>query len=222
MKSKLSTEKAYAIEAIHLHCVDLPTRQIWIHGTPLVASSAEELGNEPGVEYMMATKTIKNLHILKSESNDDVIVHLHTCGGIWEEGMAIYDTIKSMPYHVTIVSYTHARSMSSIILQAADNRVLMPNSYFLFHRGHMYLNADALTASSIHEYYNKIANKKMIDIYVDKMIKSDKFKDKTEKQLYKIVEDQMNQKGDVYLTAEEAVEWGFADKVFTTWENLNK
>ena len=42
--------------------------------------------------------------------------------------MAIFDAIKICRSHVTILVYGQAESMSSIILQAADKRIMMPNS----------------------------------------------------------------------------------------------
>lgn len=208
------------VEFLHHFCLDRKTRQVWLHGTPLQASSVVELGVEPGVEYIMATKLIKNLHILKNDSETKgVLIHMHTCGGDYTEGMAIYDTIKSMPFPVTIVSYTHARSMSSIILQAADKRILMPNSYFLFHRGTTYIEADALTARSISKWCDE-KELVMIDIYADVMVRSKKYRKYSKTQLREIVIDHMNRKGDVYLSPAEAVEWGFADEVFRDWKSI--
>jgi ATP-dependent protease ClpP protease subunit len=118
------------IQSVHDYWLDVDSRQMWIHGKHDYYRDEEV---EPGVEYMMATTVIKNLHVLLNHSESEpVVIHLHTCGGDYQEGMAIYDAIKSMPYYVNMINYTHARSMSSIIFQAADNRVMMPNSYFMF------------------------------------------------------------------------------------------
>ena len=165
MKSSLTHED---LVEVHDYWVNRKTREIWIHGV----ETRDVSGEEPGVEYMMATRVIKNLHLLKDMDRDkEVVVHLHTCGGVWEEGMAIYDTIKSMPYHVTIISYTHARSMSSIILQAADERVLMPSSYFMFHYGSLEVGGHPLQVQSEVDF-SRLCDDKMIQIYVDAIIKS--------------------------------------------------
>lgn len=204
------------IGLVHEKWINPKTREMWIHGVDVSSSDYE--GEEPGVEYMMATRVIKNLHLFKLQSKTRrVIIHLHTCGGIWEEGMAIYDTIKSMPYPVTMISYTHARSMSSIIIQAADYRILMPNSYFMIHWGESGFYGYSPAAISNAQWIEKI-DKKMLDIYTDIAHEcGDKFKRKSKKFVRESIEGLMNKKGDVFFTPEEAIEWGFADEIFEKW-----
>jgi len=207
-----------ALETIHGRWIDLQNREIWIHGIDM-NNDSEYAGKEPGVEYMMATRVIKNLHFLRHKSpSKPVVVNLHTCGGMWEEGMAIYDTIMAMPYHVTVISYTHARSMSSIILQAADRRILMPNSYFMFHWGEYWFGSDAAQkAFSNVDFSRKVQNRTMLEIYVQKARNSRKFKGWSEARIRSYLKSQMDKKIDVFLTPEEAIEWGFADEVFSQW-----
>jgi len=199
------------IDNIHDRWINTQTREMWIHGAPAYRYDAD--GTEPGVEYMMATTCIKNLHLFLHQSlTEEVIIHLHTCGGDYTEGMAIYDTICAMPYYVTIVSYTHARSMSSIILQAADKRMMMPNSYFMFHMGELALEGEVKTVNSEVEFSNK-QDKTMIQIYADKACESEKFKKMSKAKVRRTFVDYMNRKGDVFLTADEAIYWGLADEV---------
>lgn len=208
---------AYFVEQVHNHWIDLIRREIWIHGVDMNTDSYE--GIEPGVEYMMATKVIKNLHILRHQSPTlPVTIHLHTCGGIWEEGMAIYDTIKSMPYHVTIISYTHARSMSSIIFQAGDTRLMMPNSYFMFHLGTMAFSGEVRTFQSNADFA-KLANTTMVDIYVERALKGPKFKGWNENKIRSLINREMEKKSDVFLLPEDTIEWGFADGILKEWPN---
>ena len=47
----------------------------------------------------------------------------------------IDDAIKICNSYITMVSYGQAESMSSIILQAADKRIMMPNAHFMCHYG---------------------------------------------------------------------------------------
>lgn len=201
----------YYTDVVHEKWIDISAREIWIHGVdtdPLYYDS-----EEPGVEYNMATKVIKNLHILKNISRTEPItIHLHSCGGIVEEGMAIYDAIKMMPYKVTMISYTHARSMSSYILQAADNRYLLPHSCFMFHRGSLYLAGEAQEVES-NFLWAKELDKRLMEIYIDKLKEKGKFKNKSRDYIKEMIIDLMNKRTDVFLTAEKAVEWGFADKV---------
>lgn len=205
-------EKVYDnfIDTVHNQWIDLPSRQIWIHGIDTMDSYIE---GEPGIEHIMTSKVIKNLHILKEHSDSlPVVVHLSTCGGWVEQGLAIYDTIKLMPYPVTMISYTHARSMSSYVLQAADERILLPHSYFMFHDGELYLGGTPKQVYS-NVSYTKVQNDLLMDIYVDSLKKKGKFKDRSRDWIQKMLRKCMDKKEDVFLTAGEAVEWGFADKI---------
>ena len=212
------------IEVVHDYWIDPDSREIWIHGVDVSSSDGE--WEEPGVEFIMANKVIKNLHYLRKQSSRaGVTIHLHTCGGMVSDGFAIYDTIRLMPYPVTIISYTYARSMSSIILQAAagqyDTRLLMPSSYFMFHYGTI------ATEGHTQAVYNEVDFAKkydelMLDVYVESAKKGKKFKGMTDNKIRKILIDQMNQKCDVFLTAEEAVEWGFADGIMDSWPDNSR
>lgn len=208
---------AYYVEQIQHNWINTAEREIWIHGIDMNTDSYR--GTEPGVEYMMANKVIKNLHILRHQSASlPITIHLHTCGGLWEEGMAIYDTIRLMPYLVTIISYTHARSMSSIIFQAGDRRIMLPNSYFMFHLGTMNFDGEARTFQSNSDFA-RLNNKKMIDIYVNKAKTGPKFQDWSDAKIRSLINREMEKKSDVFLEPEEAINWGFADEILTVWPN---
>lgn len=206
-------EHLYYVEVIHDRWIDMEGRQIWIHGVD--ANDVIEADcQEPGVEYMMATRTIKNLHILRAtDPKAPVTIHLHTCGGDVVEGFAIYDAIKAMPYKTKMISYTHARSMSSIIFQAADERILLPSSYFLFHDGTAHVGGTVKSVNSYINFSNKHYDSLMIDVYADRLSQKGKFEGKTKSYIGKALREMMDQKEDVYLNAKEAIEWGFADKI---------
>lgn len=213
-----------ALDELHSNWIHIPSRQIWIHSSPVEMTDPNISGIEPGVEYMMATKVIKNLHCLRMISSEDpVIIHMQTCGGIFEDGMAIYDTIKSMPFRVIIVNYTHARSMSSIILQAADYRFMMPHAQFMFHDGSFGMEAEVRTVVSNLDFYKKFGNKAMFDAYYERVKDGPKFQNTkywTENRLRNFLRAEIDKKGDVFLTAEEAIEWGFADSILSDWQQI--
>lgn len=212
MKKLTKTHQDQIIKQLHDYWINPITREIWIHGREFEPDGSGYT-TEPGVEYGMATRVIKNLHILKHlDKKKPVTIHLHTCGGDWREGLAIYDTIKLMPYKTKIISYTHARSMSSIILQAGDERLMLPNSIFMFHDGTQAIDGEVRTVESEIEFY-KYERELMLDIYVEACSGSKKFELVTDAQIRKHFKDLMNKKGDVFLKAEEAVVWGFADGI---------
>ena len=206
----------YLCSTVHDNWIDIKNRQIWIHGVGDIDPVYND-GQEPGVEYQMSNKVIKNLQLLLSFSRKDpVTVHLHCCGGMVEEGMAIYDTIKAMPYKTRIISYTHARSMSSVILQAGDERLLLPNSCFMYHDGELFVGGTQKQVYSFVDFNKRYYDKVIMDIYVDTLKNrgNSKFKNKSRKAIEEMLRDNMDKKEDVYLTSQEAVDWGFADGIF--------
>lgn len=214
----IDTENA---DRIHDYWIDIKNRHIWIHSIDSViqTDSAQEAGSEPGIEYMMSTRVIKNLHILRHNSpTKPVVIHLHCCGGMWSEGLALYDTIRSMPYHVTMISYTHARSSSSVVFQAADHRIMMPHCYFLMHRGTVEAGGDyTKVISGVN--FDKHNHEIMMNIYANKMSESARFGPWGTSEIKKFLEREMDKKSDVYLTAQQAVEWGLADDILESiWD----
>ncbi len=198
-----------AVDYAHDYDIDIEKRDIFLFGRE--ESYADE--EEPGVDYRMANRFIKNLRILQSISDDPVLIHMKTCGGDWEEGMAIYQAIRSCPNHVAILNYTWARSMSSLILQAADYRAMMPYSVFMYHDGTM------STSGTVKQFWTEAEQLKrsgeiMMEIYLENAFGAPAFKGKTKTQIRNYLRKQMDKKEEVYLTAEETIEHGFADIVF--------
>lgn len=202
----------YAVEALHFYNLDPVHREIYLVGED--DRGSEDL-EEPGVEFAMANRFVKNLRFLELDSpKKPILVHMKTNGGYWSEGMAIYDAIKSCKAPVTIVNYTHARSMSSIILQAADTRVMMPNATFMFHQGSYAMSGTYKQVITDLEFSRRVEDPTMMKIYVDSMKHRGKYEDWSEKKLENWLTRQMNLKEEVYLTANEAIDLGFADDIF--------
>jgi len=201
------------ISDIHNHGIDINNRHIYLHGH--TQSVAEQ---DPGVDYRMASSFIKNIRILDSISNLPVLIHMHSIGGNWADGMAIYDAIYSCKSYVTIVVYGQAESMSSIILQSADKRIMMPNSYFMLHYGSIGYHANYLDAKNAMDF-EKRCIETMMDIYTSVFLKSKYYKESIKPQTERKAKAFLNRKlkeGDWYLNANEAVYYGFADGVLTT------
>jgi len=181
-----------------------------------------EVSTEPGVEYLMANRFVKNMNLARLVNpNAPVVVHSKTCGGFSDEGMSIYDSIKASQTPVTVLSYIHSRSMSSLVLLAANKRVMMPHSYFMFHDGDWSMAGTVKQVLSAMEFERRTDC--MIDIYVEALKEQGKYKDMDEKRIKSMLRRKMDKKEEVYLTANEAVEWGFADEIFDgNWNNLTK
>ena len=207
------------ISDINSYGLDVKNRELFLHS--YIANSEED----PGVDYKMASMFYKNIRLLDNTSKDPIIVHMHSIGGVWNDGMAIYDAIQLCQSHVTIIAYGQAESMSSIILQAADNRVMTPNSYFMCHFGSSGYSGNYLDVQK-GAAFEKRQTEKMLDIYTDVCVKGKYFKeqytdineDKVRNYLKRKLKD-----GDLYLDPNEAVYYGFADCVLKTrkCQNIN-
>lgn len=204
-----------ALSDIQSHGVNLKHREIFLHG--YVANTDED----PGVDYKMASTFYKNIRALDNISSDPVLVHMHSVGGNWNDGMAIYDSILLCKSYITIIAYGQAESMSSVILQAADKRVMMPNAYFMCHFGSTGISGNFLDVQK-GAAFEKRMTESMIDIYAEECVKGKYFKEHyTEPDLDK-VKNYLKRKfkdGDWYLDANEAVYYGFADLVLNTRKN---
>ena len=199
------------IDDIHSQNIDVKNREIFLHG------QHGSFDDDPGVEYRMATTFIKNIRHLDQIKNEPIIIHMHSLGGNWGDGMAIYDAIKISRSHVTILVYGQAESMSSIILQAADKRIMMPNAHFMCHYGSSANAGSYLDTQNWAKFEKKILED-MLDIYAANCTKGKFFKEHykqpTEEKVKGFIKRKLKS-GDWYLTSHEAVYHGFADNVIT-------
>lgn len=200
--------------AAHLHAYDLnvKTCEIYLHSHH---STGEDEG---GVEFRMSTQFIKNLHLIEElNSNKTIVVHLQSPGGEWMHGIAIYDAIRASKSKINILAYGEVSSMSGILFQAADKRIMMPNCEFMVHRGFLSLEGVASTVQS-NAVWNKKIDKTMLKIYAERAVNGKFFKKKKMNQndVVKYIDKKIRKLGDWNLNAEEAVYYGLADCVFGT------
>lgn len=207
MTNYINKENDNDICNIHNYHIDIKNREIFLHS---YFDSQEEIG----VEYRSAVCFEKNIRYLNSISIEPILVHMHLPGGIWSDGMGMYDTIKLSKSKIIIVAYGSVESASSVILQAADTRVLMPNTNVLIHYGSISMDNEHKAALSWVQWSEK-ESEKMIDIFADKYLLSDVAQAKNLKKIAakKHIISQLANKCDWILTAQEAVDYNFADGV---------
>lgn len=143
--------------------LDVETRTIYM------GSMGSTDGGEDGVDHVMAAYFIKGMHFLESRGKANICIIMNNIGGDWYHGMAIYDAIKCSPCVCTVKVYGYAMSMGSIILQAADERVMMPNSRFMIHYGTDGVYSHAKIAEKWGEEAKR-NNHDMENIYLDMMM----------------------------------------------------
>lgn len=198
------------INDIHTYNIDIENREIYLH------SYISDV-DEGGVDYRSAIMFEKNLRHLNLISLDPILVHMHLPGGDWQDCLGIYDNIKASKSKVVIVAYAKVESSSTVLLQAADLRILSPNTNFLVHYGSISVDNEHKAALSMVQWSEK-ESEKMIDIFTEKCMNSRMCKEKNWKRMMarKHIVSQLATKRDWILTAEEAVDYGFADGVLGT------
>jgi ATP-dependent protease ClpP protease subunit len=104
--------------------------------------------------------------------------------------------------------------MTSLIPLAADRFLIRPPAQYMIHHGtYMFSgHAGGEADTAFQELQN--TRRMMLDIYVTRLKEQGKFKDQYHENIRQMLADIMQKKSDVWLSADEAVEWGFIDSVF--------
>ena len=166
------------------------------------------------VEDNMANVIVAQLLYLESENSDKTInMYINSPGGAVTAGLAIYDTMQYIKPDVRTIVMGQAASMGSFLAQAGapGKRIVLPESRTMIHR---VSSGTRGTSGSVHVQElemedairsfeeSKRVNKRLTELYV---------KHNSAGKTYDELFDTM--KFDTFLSAEEAVENGFADKV---------
>lgn len=193
---------------IHDYNIDIENRELYLH------SYLSNDNEEAGVDYRSAIIFEKNIRYLNTLSLDPILVHMHLPGGDWQDCLGIYDNIKNSKSKVAIVAYAKVESSSSVLLQAADLRILSQNTNFLIHYGSLSIDNEHKAALSTVQWSEK-ESEKMIDIFADRCMNSGICKQKNWKRMMarKHIITQLATKRDWILSADDAVYYGFADGV---------
>lgn len=194
------------LDTIHNYGVDIKNRVIYIHS---------EIGSEEsGVDFRMASSFVKNIDYLESINLEPITLKILSVGGCWNYGMAIFDRIAASKAYITCQSFANATSMSSIIPQAADERHIHKHCCFMAHYGSYSDSGDFRQVASGIKFYEH-TNEAMLEIYANKVLKSPFAKESKfdyAKSL-NFVRDRIERLTDWWMSSEEAVYYGFMDKV---------
>lgn len=173
------------------------------HRTIFMGSVTIEEGEDSGVDAHMAERVIKALHIL-DQKNEPITIIMNNPGGDYYHGMAIYDAIKACQSEVTIKVFGMAMSMGAFILQAADHRLMAPNSRFMIHYGYDSLNGHSKNVEKWAEESKKLSALGE-DILLEKI--QEKHPTFKREQLKAMLDP------DTILSAQETVNLGLADDI---------
>jgi len=166
------------------------------------------------VEDTMANVIMAQMLYLESENPDkDINLYINSPGGSVTSGLAIYDTMQYIKCDVRTIVSGQAASMGSFLAQAgaAGKRIVLPESRTMIHRvssgtrgtgGSVHVQELEMEDNIRHLQESKRLNERLTELYVKHNSAG-----KTFDELFETM------KFDTFLSAQEAVDNGFADKV---------
>jgi ATP-dependent Clp protease, protease subunit len=162
---------------------------------------------EGEVHDQMANLIVAQLLFLESENPDkDISMYINSPGGSVTAGMAIYDTMQFIKPDINTIVMGQACSMGSLLAQsgAKGKRMILPNARHMIHQPS---GGARGMQSDIEISYKEITylKKRLTEIYVKH--------NSTGKTFEQLTEDMDRDK---FMSAEESVNYGLADKVITT------
>lgn len=161
-----------------------------------------------------ASLIVAQMLFLESENPDkDISLFINSPGGSVTAGLAIYDTMQFIKPDVATYVVGQAASMGSFLAQAGakGKRHVLPESRTMIHRvssgtpgtrGSVHVQELEFEDAKRHFEESKRLNKRLTELYVKHNTVG-----KTYEELFETM------KFDTFLSATEAVENGFADKV---------
>lgn len=163
------------------------------------------------VNDQSASSIIGQLLFLESENPDkDISLYINSPGGSVTAGMGIFDTMRFIRPKVNTICVGLAASMGALLLSSGEKgkRFALPHSRVMIHQplGGMQGQATELEIVAREILRTKAELNQILA-------------ENTGRPLAQIAEDTER---DHWLTAQEALEYGLIDKIFTTREELQK
>jgi ATP-dependent Clp endopeptidase proteolytic subunit ClpP len=187
------------VDKFHDYSLFIPQRTLFMGSEEYSLTDGES-----GTDGLMAERLIKNLVILEAHNANPITIIMNNIGGDPYHGIAIMDAIKACKSHVTIKVYGHCMSMGSIILQAADTRIMSPNSRMMVHYGNWGYDGHAKTGQKWAKEFDKL-DTWMEQMYLDRI--HEKNVAFPIQKLKKMLDH------DTFLSARDSVALGLADKL---------
>ena len=150
-----------------------------------------------------ASLIVAQLLFLESQGNEDIHFFINSPGGVVTEGMAIYDTMQFIKPDVSTIVMGQACSMGSLLATAGapGKRKMLPNARHMIHQPSG--GARGQATDMLIQVEEILAMKKnLTEIYV-KHNSAGKTFDELAKDLER----------DYFMSAEQAVAYGLADRV---------
>ncbi|MGZ5866772.1 MAG: ATP-dependent Clp protease proteolytic subunit [Xanthobacteraceae bacterium] len=155
-----------------------------------------------GVEDGMSSLIVAQLLFLEADNpKKEISMYINSPGGVVTSGLAIYDTMQFVRPAVATLCIGQAASMASLLMAAGhkDMRFALPNARIMLHQPSGGFQGQA-TDIMLHAQEILNLKKRLNEIYV-----------RHTGQPLKKIEDALER--DMFLTAEQAKEFGIIDKV---------
>ena len=165
---------------------------------PLISNNQQEAYDWFGMEAVSA-KSISNA---LPDDGSDIVLEVNSNGGLVTVGSDIYTMLKQYPGNVTAEVTGMAASAASVAIMAADTVVISPTAQMMIHKallGYVSGNSDDLDKAS---NALKASDQGIVNAYVAKTGKS-------ENEVMELM------RNETYMSAQKAVELGFADEIMT-------
>ena len=166
---------------------------------------------EGPIEERVSSVLCAQLLFLESQdTKKDITLYINSPGGLVTAGMAIYDTMQYISADIQTVVVGQACSMGSLLASAGTKgkRLMLPHARHMIHQP---LGGASGQATDVEIRANELLRwkKELTEIYV-----------KTTGRTFEQLRDDMER--DKFMTPDEAVKYGLADRIVTSREDDNK
>ena len=161
---------------------------------------------DTGVNEHSASLVVAQMLFLEAEDPEqDILFYINSPGGVVTAGMAIYDTMQFIKCDVSTIVMGQACSMGSLLATAgaAGKRLILPYARHMIHQPSGGARGQATDMLIQVEEILKM-KKELTEIYVNHNSMNKSFEQLTQ-----------DMERDNFMTAEEAVTYGLADKIIT-------
>jgi len=185
----MSSKNKEEVSFFHDYNIYIPTRTITITGV---------------VDIDMYENVIKNLHFLDSTVGE-INIKLHSEGGDVIAAKSIFDAIFNCKNFVRIIVYGEASSSASLLVQAADERIMSINAHMMIHVGEEGFPTNHPRNLESAAKFTKKMEDWMEAVYLKRI--KEKRKKFTRNQLKSMLT------FDTYLSPQQCLELGLIDKI---------
>jgi len=161
-------------------------------------------------EHMAAVLCAQLLFLESQDSKKDITLYINSPGGLITAGMAIYDTMQYVRSDIQTIVIGQAASMGSLLASSGTKgkRFMLPHSRHMIHQP---LGGTRGQATDIEIHAREIIRWK------DELTRI--YEKHTGQPLDKLKADMERDK---FMTSEDAVKYGLADKIVTSRDEDNK